>query len=138
MVLPTASEGLANAWVEALACGTPLVITDVGGARELITCDTAGRLVARDPEGGGKQARASCPTRPARGRGRLTDSSAGMPTPPRWRALRVAGGYSGLPRSARVGSGLPARDLFLPSAAVSRGTKLSEVTPSQIRIGPAM
>ncbi|TIX51908.1 glycosyltransferase [Alteraurantiacibacter aquimixticola] len=48
MVLPSASEGLANAWVEALACGTPLVITDVGGARELVTSDTAGRIVARE------------------------------------------------------------------------------------------
>lgn len=46
MVLPTVAEGLANAWVEALACGTPVVTTDVGGARELITCDTAGRLLA--------------------------------------------------------------------------------------------
>lgn len=47
MVLPTASEGLANAWVEALACGTPVVTCDVGGARELIANDTAGRLVER-------------------------------------------------------------------------------------------
>ena len=50
MVLPTVSEGLANAWVEALACGTPVVTNDVGGARELITSDTAGRLVERNPE----------------------------------------------------------------------------------------
>jgi glycosyltransferase involved in cell wall biosynthesis len=50
MVLPTANEGLANAWVEALACGTPVVTCDVGGARELIASDTAGRLVARTPE----------------------------------------------------------------------------------------
>ncbi len=49
MVLPTVSEGLANAWVEALACGTPVVTSDVGGARELIANDVAGRLVARDP-----------------------------------------------------------------------------------------
>lgn len=49
MVLPTANEGLANAWVEALACGTPVVTCDVGGARELIASDVAGRLVARDP-----------------------------------------------------------------------------------------
>jgi glycosyltransferase involved in cell wall biosynthesis len=49
MVLPSASEGLANAWVEALACGCPLVIGDAGGARELLTSPEAGRIVARDP-----------------------------------------------------------------------------------------
>lgn len=50
MCLPSASEGLANAWVEALACGTPIVITDVGGARELIDRPEAGRLVAPDSQ----------------------------------------------------------------------------------------
>ncbi|MBB5733505.1 glycosyltransferase involved in cell wall biosynthesis [Altererythrobacter atlanticus] len=50
MVLPSASEGLANAWVEALACGTPLIITDAGGARELVTSPQAGRIVPRDPD----------------------------------------------------------------------------------------
>lgn len=50
MCLPSASEGLANAWVEALACGTPIVITDVGGARELLDRPEAGRIVDRTPE----------------------------------------------------------------------------------------
>ncbi|MDE1466410.1 glycosyltransferase [Aurantiacibacter sp. D1-12] len=50
MALNSASEGLANAWVEALACGTPVVTTDVGGARELVQSDTAGRLVPYDPD----------------------------------------------------------------------------------------
>ncbi len=48
MVLPSASEGLANAWIEALACGTPLVITDAGGAREVMTSPEAGVIVARN------------------------------------------------------------------------------------------
>lgn len=50
MVLPSSNEGLANAWVEALACGTPLVIADAGGARELVTSRDAGLIVGRDPE----------------------------------------------------------------------------------------
>ncbi|MFN6934980.1 MAG: glycosyltransferase [Tsuneonella sp.] len=49
MVLPSDSEGLANAWIEALACGTPLVITDAGGAREVVTTPEAGFIVERNP-----------------------------------------------------------------------------------------
>lgn len=47
-VLPTASEGLANAWVEALACGTPVVTTPIPGAQELLTDPAWGALAARD------------------------------------------------------------------------------------------
>ena len=50
MVLPTISEGLANVWVEALACGTPVVTSDVGGAREVIDRPEAGRLAPRDAD----------------------------------------------------------------------------------------
>jgi teichuronic acid biosynthesis glycosyltransferase TuaC len=50
MLLPTASEGLANVWVESIACSTPVVTPDVGGAREVIDRPAAGRLAARDPE----------------------------------------------------------------------------------------
>ncbi|MEA3066011.1 MAG: teichuronic acid biosynthesis glycosyltransferase TuaC [Sphingomonadales bacterium] len=49
MLLPSEREGLANVWVEALACGTPILIADVGGAREVLDRPEAGRLVARDP-----------------------------------------------------------------------------------------
>jgi teichuronic acid biosynthesis glycosyltransferase TuaC len=47
-VLPTASEGLANAWVEALACGTPVVTTPIPGALELLTDPAWGRTAPRD------------------------------------------------------------------------------------------
>lgn len=49
MALASSSEGLANAWVEALACGTPIVITAAGGAGEVVTAASAGRVVARTP-----------------------------------------------------------------------------------------
>jgi len=49
MALPSASEGLANAWVEALACGTPIAISDVGGARELMTNAVSGCIIEREP-----------------------------------------------------------------------------------------
>ncbi|OWK28664.1 glycosyltransferase [Sphingomonas mucosissima] len=48
MALASASEGLANAWMEALACGTPVVITPAGGAHEVVTGPAAGRVVPRD------------------------------------------------------------------------------------------
>jgi glycosyltransferase involved in cell wall biosynthesis len=49
MILPSEREGLANVWIEALACGTPILIADVGGAREVLDRPEAGRLVERDP-----------------------------------------------------------------------------------------
>ena len=49
MALASASEGLANAWVEALACGVPIVIPDIGGAREVLTDPVFGLIAARNP-----------------------------------------------------------------------------------------
>jgi teichuronic acid biosynthesis glycosyltransferase TuaC len=50
MLLPTRAEGIANVWVEALACGTPIVTCEAGGAREVIDRPEAGRVVAREAE----------------------------------------------------------------------------------------
>ncbi|MEO9600366.1 glycosyltransferase [Parasphingorhabdus sp.] len=49
-ILVSKSEGLANAWVEALACGTPVIISEAGGARELVTSPDAGRVVEQNVE----------------------------------------------------------------------------------------
>jgi glycosyltransferase involved in cell wall biosynthesis len=49
MALVSSSEGLANAWVEALACGTPIIASEVGGIRELLKNDAGGRIVAPTP-----------------------------------------------------------------------------------------
>jgi glycosyltransferase involved in cell wall biosynthesis len=47
MALASSSEGLANAWIEALACGTPIVVTDAGGAGEVVTNPAYGRIAER-------------------------------------------------------------------------------------------
>jgi glycosyltransferase involved in cell wall biosynthesis len=75
VVMPSASEGLANAWVEALACGTPIVISDAGGAAELVTSPVAGRIVARTPEAIAKavQAILAAPPSPANVAASLAD-----------------------------------------------------------------
>jgi len=49
LALPSEREGLANAWIEALACGTPLIIPDIGGAREVVSTPAAGRITPRNP-----------------------------------------------------------------------------------------
>lgn len=64
-ILVSKSEGLANAWVEALACGTPVIISEAGGARELVTSASAGRVVDQTAEAIIEAARAILAQRPA-------------------------------------------------------------------------
>ena len=45
LCLPTRSEGFSTVLLEASACGTPSVVTDVGGARELIPDDSYGTII---------------------------------------------------------------------------------------------
>ncbi|PKQ01204.1 MAG: glycoside hydrolase [Alphaproteobacteria bacterium HGW-Alphaproteobacteria-13] len=67
VAMPSKSEGLANAWVEALACGTPIVISDAGGAAELVTSPAAGRIVPREPGAIAQAVRAILAAPPAPG-----------------------------------------------------------------------
>jgi teichuronic acid biosynthesis glycosyltransferase TuaC len=46
MVLMSSREGWANVLLEAMACGTPVIASDVGGSAEVITSSDAGRLIA--------------------------------------------------------------------------------------------
>jgi teichuronic acid biosynthesis glycosyltransferase TuaC len=64
-ILVSKSEGLANAWVEALACGTPVIISEAGGARELVTSASAGRVVDQTAEAIAEAAKAILAEPPA-------------------------------------------------------------------------
>jgi len=47
-VLPSLAEGISNTVLEALACGVPVVATDVGGNRDLVGEEGCGSVVPAD------------------------------------------------------------------------------------------
>jgi teichuronic acid biosynthesis glycosyltransferase TuaC len=67
LALCSSREGWANVLLESMACGTPVLATNIWGTPEVVTCAAAGRLLeSRDPEALTRAWRSLVADRPSR------------------------------------------------------------------------
>jgi teichuronic acid biosynthesis glycosyltransferase TuaC len=105
MALASTSEGLANVWVEALASGTPIVVSDAGGAAEVVTRPEAGRIVERRPDAFATAIRAILADPPERSAVAATANNFSWET----NTVQLYAHLSGLVRRHRAGDNQPVR-----------------------------
>lgn len=100
-VFPSLTEGLPNALLEAMACGCPIVTTDVPGCRDLITAGETGLIVPF----GDVAALSTAIMRllDDRGLARQLGARAALAVERDWHIDRMFAGYEGVYREALIG-----------------------------------